>query len=214
RSITARTPSSWISHHADPAHRRLAPQRVADARKRAYEAFEPADVIKALAACGTPPVAQRMCNSEHLFGQIAKISHAAALIPPTLLHQLCWLILGATIQERVMHDLVKWVAAAALGMGASIGTAAAADVPPPYPPPPRYSQPQPPPPPEYYPPQPRQERYGYEERYYQEPAPPPAYAYPPAPPAPVYGYYEPGPVVLPPPVYSYPYYPYRRHFAY
>src|SRR5262245_59581005 len=159
--------------------------------------------------------AQRVRNSEHSFGQIAKISHAAALIPPTLLHQLCPLILGATIQERVMHDLVKWVAAATLSVGASIGTAAAADVPPPYPPPPRYSQPQPPPPAEYYPPQPRQERYGYQERYdYQEAPPPPAYAYPPAPPPRVYGYYDEAPVVLPPPVYSYPYYPYRRNYAF
>src|SRR5690348_11351695 len=103
----------------------------------------------------------RCNNSEHLLCQIAKISHAAALIPPSLLHQLVPLILGATIQERVMYDLVKWMAAAALSVGASIGTAAAADVPAPYPqPPPRYGQPQPPPPPEYYPPQQR-ERYGY-----------------------------------------------------
>ena len=65
-----------------------------------------------------------------------------------------------------MHDLVKWMAAATLSVGASIGTAAAADVAP-YPPPPRYSQPQPPPPP----------AYGY-----YEPAPvvlpPPVYSYP------------------------------------
>jgi hypothetical protein len=116
-----------------------------------------------------------------------------------------------------MSDLVKWMAAATLSLGASIGTAAAADVPPPYAQP-RYSQPQPPP--EYYPPPPpRQERYSYEERYdYQEPPrayqePPRAYVYPPAPPPRVYGYYE-EPVVLPPPVYTYPYYPYRRHYAY
>jgi len=121
-----------------------------------------------------------------------------------------------------MHDLVKWMAAATLSVGASIGTAAAADVPTPYTQP-RYSQPQPPPPDEYYPPQP-QRRYGYQERYqerysYEEPPPnygyreAPAYAYPPAPP-PAYGYYQPAPVVLPPPIYSYPYYPYRRHFAF
>ena len=119
-----------------------------------------------------------------------------------------------------MHDLVKWMAAATLSVGASIGTAAAADVPTPYSQP-RYSQPQPPPPPEYYPPQPR-ERYGYQERYSYEEAPPnygyreapPAYAYPPAPPAPAYGYYEEAPVVLPPTVYSHPYYPYRRPYAF
>lgn len=116
-----------------------------------------------------------------------------------------------------MHDLVKWMAAAALSVGASIGTAAAADVPTPYTQP-RYSQPQPPPP-DYYPPQP-QERYGYQERYqerYSYEEPPPAYAYPPAPPPPpAYNYYEPAPVVtvVPPPVYSYPYYPYRRHYAF